>query len=78
MQPEWLKNLIKTGADLTSFNTALIFGAPASPGSPGAASVTAQQKWLDQEMIAGVPNKLLVGGAAGLFLLASLRKGKRR
>jgi hypothetical protein len=78
MQPEWLKNLIKTGADLTSFNTALIFGAPAVPGIPGAAPVTVATKWVDQEMISGVPNKFLVGGAAGLFLLASLRKGKRR
>jgi hypothetical protein len=69
--------MIKASGEITSFNTALIFGAPASPG-PATASVATQQKWIDQEMVAGVPNKLLIGGAAGLLLLVSLRKGKRR
>lgn len=45
--------------------------------APAAASASSTP-WLEQELIPGVANKWLLGGGAGIFLLASLRKGKRR
>jgi hypothetical protein len=46
--------------------------------SPLLLAPAAITSWLDQELIAGVSNKVLAGAGVGIVLLASLRKGRRR
>lgn len=44
-------------------------------GQPQFSAAAVTPSWLDQEMISGVPNKWLAGGALGFLALASLRRG---
>jgi hypothetical protein len=49
-----------------------------SQGSIATTRPVASSSWLDQQMIAGVPNSYLLGGAAAVALFAMLGSRKRR